>query len=260
MGAGLAVASVVGCGGGNEGPAATAGPSGTPAGTGTAVATGTAGRHGHAPAALEPAKTRGGTIRWFGLDPLTLDTLDPHQTQLAAVYNMQGAVFSKVLKYDDEYEGLIGTDLAETVPEVVDKTTYVIKIRPNVFFHDTERIRNQFPEVAGPPAHGGRRAVQHRPPAQQAESQERPLLPWLPVGVGGHDRDAGWAAGPHPQDHHQGSDSSLQALSGRHLRHHHPQGARGPGQGRHERFRQDDWQRALHLGEVCDPPGGEVCP
>ena len=72
---------------------------------------GHAGGHG-TPAALEPAKTRGGTIRWFGLDPLTLDTLDPHQTQLAAVYNMQGAVFSKVLKYDDEYEGVIGTDLA----------------------------------------------------------------------------------------------------------------------------------------------------
>jgi ABC-type transport system substrate-binding protein len=62
---------------------------------------------------------------------------------------MQGAVFSKVLKYDDEYSGLIGTDLAETVPEVVDKNTYVIKIRPNVFFHDTERIRSQFPQVAG---------------------------------------------------------------------------------------------------------------
>jgi ABC-type transport system substrate-binding protein len=45
--------------------------------------------------------------------------------------------------------GVIGTDLAEAVPEVVDKTTYVIKIRPNVFFHDTERIRGQFPEVAG---------------------------------------------------------------------------------------------------------------
>ena len=142
VGAGLAVASVVGCGGGDEGPAATTSPSGSPAGTGTAVATGT-------PTALEPAKTRGGTLRWFGYDPVTLDTIDPHQTQLGPAYNMQGAVFSKVLKYDDEYEGLIGTDLAETVPEVVDKTTYVIKIRPNVFFHDTERIRSQFPEVAG---------------------------------------------------------------------------------------------------------------
>jgi peptide/nickel transport system substrate-binding protein len=143
VGAGLAVASVVGCGGGGEeGPAGTAAPSGTPAGGGTAAATGT-------PAALEPAKTRGGVLRWYGFDPLTLDTLDPHQSQLGPIYNMQGAVFSKVLKYDDEYEGLIGTDLAESVPEVADKITYVIKIRPNVFFHDTERIRSQFPEVAG---------------------------------------------------------------------------------------------------------------
>jgi len=143
IGAGLAAASVVGCGGGGEeGPAATTGPSGTPAASGTAVATGT-------PTVLEPAKTRGGVLRWFGYDPLTLDTIDPHQTQLGPVYNMQGAVFSKVLQYEDEYEGVIGTDLAETVPEVADKTTYVIKIRPNVFFHDTERIRSEFPEVAG---------------------------------------------------------------------------------------------------------------
>jgi len=142
MGAGLAVASVVGCGDGEEGPAGTAGPSGTPAASGTAAATGT-------PAALEPAKTRGGMIRWFGSDAVPLDTLDPHQSQLGPLYNMQGAVFSKVLKYEDEYEGVIGTDLAETVPEVVDNTTYVIKIRPGVFFHDTERIRKQFPEVAG---------------------------------------------------------------------------------------------------------------
>ena len=141
VGAGLTVLSVVGCGGGGEGPAGTAGPTGT-AGAGAAAATGT-------PVVLEPAKTRGGTIRWFGLDPLTLDTMDPHQTQFGVVYNMHGAVFSKVLKYEDEYAGIIGTDLAETMPEVVDKTTHVIKIRPNVFFHDTERIRSQFPQVAG---------------------------------------------------------------------------------------------------------------
>jgi hypothetical protein len=48
VGAGLAVASVVGCGGGgDEGPAATTGPGGTPVPSGTAMATGT-------PAALEP--------------------------------------------------------------------------------------------------------------------------------------------------------------------------------------------------------------
>jgi peptide/nickel transport system substrate-binding protein len=143
VGAGLALASVVGCGGGGEdGPAGTVGPTGTPGGSATAVGTGT-------PAALEPAKTRGGTFRWFGYDAVPLDTLDPHQSQLGPLYNMQGAVFSKVLQYEDEYEGVIGTDLAEAVPEVVDKTTYAIKIRPNVFFHDTERIRSQFPEVAG---------------------------------------------------------------------------------------------------------------
>jgi peptide/nickel transport system substrate-binding protein len=148
VGAGLAIASVVGCGGGEEGPAATTTPSGTPVGTAITGTTGTPAATG-TPFVLEPAKIRGGTFRWFGYDALPLDTLDPHQTQLGPIYNMQGAVFSKVLKYEDEYEGIIGTDLAETVPEVADKTTYVIKIRPNVFFHDTERIRKDFPEVAG---------------------------------------------------------------------------------------------------------------
>jgi hypothetical protein len=50
-GAGLAALSLVGCGGGEEGPAGTAGPTGTPSATATAVATGT-------PIVLEPAKTR----------------------------------------------------------------------------------------------------------------------------------------------------------------------------------------------------------
>ena len=139
-GAGLAALSLVGCGGGEEkGPTGTAAPAGTP---GTSSATRT-------PFALEPARTRGGTLRWFGYDPLPLDTLDPHQTQLGPLYNMHGAVFSKVLRYEDEYESIIGNDLAEAMPEVVDKTTYIIKIRPNVQFHDTERIRRDFPQVAG---------------------------------------------------------------------------------------------------------------
>ena len=141
VGAGLAALSLVGCGDGGEKAAtstATAGAS--PAATPSPMA-------GLQP--LEAARTRGGILRWMGYDPLPLDTLDPHQTQLGPLYNMHSAVFSKVLKYDDVAEGIIGTDLAESLPETPDNVTYVLKIRPNVRFHDTEKIRKNFPELAG---------------------------------------------------------------------------------------------------------------
>jgi peptide/nickel transport system substrate-binding protein len=98
---------------------------------------------------LEPARTRGGTLRSYGWDALALDTFDPHQTQIGTIYNMHSVVFSKVLKYDDVYEGIIVPDLAESMPEVVDELAYVIKLRPNVTFHDTPAIRSAFPQVAG---------------------------------------------------------------------------------------------------------------
>jgi peptide/nickel transport system substrate-binding protein len=41
------------------------------------------------------------------------------------------------------------TDLAETMPETADKLTYIVKIRPNVRFHDTQKARASFPQVAG---------------------------------------------------------------------------------------------------------------
>ena len=58
-------------------------------------------------------------------------------------------MFSKVLKYRDAYHGIIERDLAEAIPETPDKLSYVIKIRPGVYFHDTEKIRAAFPDVAG---------------------------------------------------------------------------------------------------------------
>ncbi|MDP2950643.1 MAG: ABC transporter substrate-binding protein, partial [Chloroflexota bacterium] len=44
--------------------------------------------------------------------------------------------------------GVIVTDLAVSMPEVVDKTKYVIKIRDGVRFHDNERAR-KYPGLAG---------------------------------------------------------------------------------------------------------------
>jgi peptide/nickel transport system substrate-binding protein len=151
MGAGLAAVSVVGCGGGGEenGPTGTAvstpAPRPSPEGAEPFATLPTIGPRGP----WQPAKTRGGIARWFGFDALPLDTFDPHQTQFGPIYGMHSGVFSKVLMYDDIYDNRIITDLAETMPEVVDELTYVVKLRSNVRFHDTEKIRKNFPNTAG---------------------------------------------------------------------------------------------------------------
>ncbi len=96
-----------------------------------------------------PVKTRGGIYRSFTFDALALDTFDLHQTQFGPIYNMHSAVFSKVLKYDDDVQQIISPDLAESMPEQPDKQTYIIKIRKGVKFHDTPRARQNYPNVAG---------------------------------------------------------------------------------------------------------------
>jgi peptide/nickel transport system substrate-binding protein len=97
---------------------------------------------------LEPAGTRGSLLRAFSYESLPLDTLDPHQTQFGPTYDMHSAVFSKVLKYDSVYDSTISTDLAVSMPEVVDQTTYVIKIHPGATFHDTPSIRDNLRDIA----------------------------------------------------------------------------------------------------------------
>jgi peptide/nickel transport system substrate-binding protein len=101
------------------------------------------------PPPLEPVKTRGGILRWLGNEAITLDTLDPHQSQFGPIFATHAFIFSKILKYQDNYRGVMVTDLAEATPETPDKLTYVIKIRPDVRFHDTDSIRARFPQVAG---------------------------------------------------------------------------------------------------------------
>jgi hypothetical protein len=108
MGAGLAAASLAGCGdGGDEAES-------TPGASLPAVATPqTAAR----PRALEPAKTRGGRLRWFSWYAMPLDTIDPHQSQLGPLFAVHAATFSKVLQYDEPYEGVIGVDLRRRCPK-----------------------------------------------------------------------------------------------------------------------------------------------
>jgi len=153
-GAGLAALSLVGCGGGEEAgpsPSPGASPVASPAATAT---TGVPGTLYHRwgvgpPPPLEPGTARGGVYRWYGYEAMPLDTFDPHQTQFGPTNSMHSAIFSKLLKYWDVYQGVMQPDLAEAIPETPDKLTYVIKIRSGVRFHNTEKMRQQFPQVAG---------------------------------------------------------------------------------------------------------------
>jgi ABC-type transport system substrate-binding protein len=154
-GAGLAALSLVGCEGGGNGGEGTATPGVTATPAVTATPGGASGFESIFECEIsprppwEPATARGGTVRWFGFDALPPDTYDPHQTQLGPIYGMHSGVFSKILKYDDYYDLRMVTDLAEAMPETADKLTYIVKIRPNVRFHDTQKARSSFPQVAG---------------------------------------------------------------------------------------------------------------
>ena len=139
-GAGAAGLAAVGCGGGEEGPA-TASPTAAPSGR----------------SPLTTVGSRGGTYRSFNYDSLVLDTRDPHQTRLGPMMTTQSYIFSKVLNYFDEIQQIMWPDLSSdaqgnpAMPEQVDNLTYVIRLRPNARFHDTAKIRQDWPNTAGRP-------------------------------------------------------------------------------------------------------------
>jgi peptide/nickel transport system substrate-binding protein len=110
------------------------------------------------PAGLTPAPTataaagrakRGGILRAYTFDALSPETFDPHAVAGGPIVSVHSAVFSKLLRYQDEGEGTIAPDLAEALPEQPDELTYVLKIREGVTFHDTPGARAAFPTVAG---------------------------------------------------------------------------------------------------------------
>jgi len=96
-----------------------------------------------------PAADRGGVLRAYNFDSMPHDTFDPHLTQMGPIVNVHAAVFSRLLRYEDERAGTIAPDLAAAMPEQPDETTYVFRIREGVRFHDTPRIRTAFPATAG---------------------------------------------------------------------------------------------------------------
>src|SRR5207302_7604921 len=88
-----------------------------------------------------PVGSRGGTLRAFNFNAMVPDTLDPHVTQAGPIVNVDSAIFSKLLQYDDERAGTIAPDLADGMPEQPDALTYIVRIRDGVHFHDTPAFR-----------------------------------------------------------------------------------------------------------------------
>ncbi len=169
-GTGLAAAAVVGCssdsgdstdptgtgggGGGNGDPTLYCGEDATPGEKYLCIEFDKPvdGRKEFVPA---PADSRGGFLTYIGFDAVVLDRYDPHQTQFGPMYSNQSAVFSKLYRYASHEEPTwdnIYPDLAEDAPEMIEPDeplTYVVKIRKGVKFHDTDKIRSNFPDLAG---------------------------------------------------------------------------------------------------------------
>jgi|FLYL01.1.fsa_nt_gi ABC-type transport system substrate-binding protein len=154
-GTGLAAGAFVGCGGEESGPpSGTGGPSGETVGEqylNIPFEQPVDGRREFVPA---PPDSRGGFLTYIGFDAVVLDRYDPHQTQFGPMYSNQSAVFSKLYRYasheEPTWENIL-PDLAESAPEMIGDPPeeYVIKLRRGVKFHDNERIRKNFPDLAG---------------------------------------------------------------------------------------------------------------
>ncbi|MEX0683676.1 MAG: ABC transporter substrate-binding protein [Dehalococcoidia bacterium] len=161
VGGGLAAAGVVGCSSDEPGGTGGNGDSGQsaalqkflnyPDGTDAEPLDFVDARRPFTPA---PTDSRGGTLTYIGFDPVVLDRYDPHQTQFGPMYSNQSAIFSKLYMYGSHdqptWENII-PDIAESAPEMIGDppTEYVIKIRRGIKFHDTDKIRSNFPDLAG---------------------------------------------------------------------------------------------------------------
>jgi ABC-type transport system substrate-binding protein len=101
-----------------------------------------------------PADSRGGVLTYIGFDPVVLDRYDPHQTQFGPMYSNLSAVFSKLYAYKSHEEPTwenIMPDLAMEAPEMIGDPPleYVVRLRQGVKFHNNDRVRANFPQLAG---------------------------------------------------------------------------------------------------------------
>ena len=69
---------------------------------------------------------------------------DPHRTQSGPLVSVQSLVYSRLLAYESQADGVIVPDLALALPEQPDEQTYVFRLRTDARWHD-------LPPVGGRP-------------------------------------------------------------------------------------------------------------
>ena len=120
-----------------------------------------------------PNPERGGTLRVYNFDAMPYDSIDPHQTAMGPIVNMHAAIYSRLLRYTDEFTG---TDRAG--PRGGDAGAAG---RHDVRVQDPRRrplsrhtsLPRHVPRHRGPPADGRRHQTEHRAPTRSGQSHAR---------------------------------------------------------------------------------------
>ena len=217
-GGGLVAASIVGCGSEDSGP----GNSGSGPASGAENIIDDL-QDITPPDARRPAEpvtpgSTGGFFTYIGFDAVVLDRYDPHQTQFGPMYANQSGVFSKLYRYTSHEEPTwdnILPDLAESAPEMIGDpgapTEYVVKLRRGVKFHDTDKIRSNFPDLAGRELTAEDVIYSYERQTQPGQPAAHLLLPQEPVRD--HRKD-GEDRRLHDQVHDQGPRRAVLPLHG----------------------------------------------
>ena len=223
---GLAVASVVGCGGGSESTTSGGGNRQTVL---NAAVYPNDGRRIFTPA---PQNSRGGTLTYIGFDPVVLDRFDPHQTQFGPMYANQSAIFSKLYMYksheEPTWDNILGPGGERTGDGWQPSGHVYREAAPGRQVPRQRQDPRQLPLARRAGTDGGRRHLQLRSPAQPEQPAARLLLPLQPVRHHRHDGEGGRLHYP-LQD--EGAGGALLPLHGGHQRHDRAEGGRGLGEG-----------------------------
>ena len=234
-GSGLAIGTVVGCGGESAGPGG-AGPAQRTAATTrwlhssstTSIQTtpgGCLSSPRTTPAAAAPSSTSASTRSCS-----TATTRTRHSSVPCTPTSRLSSASSIMYKSHEEptWENIV-PDLAEAQPETPDDLTYIVKLRKGVKFHDTDNIREELPGPGRPRAHRGRRHLQLPPPGEPGQPSARPTTT-APASTPPSTR---WIRSTTTRSRFTTKEPTvaLPPLHGRHQCDDHPQGDRRHGAG-----------------------------
>lgn len=125
--AGAASVAAAGCGGGNDDRLPTA--------TGTVTGTGPSPSQSPRSGPTAISERHGQTLRHTGFVERDA-TFDPHKTQAGPFYGHQSLIFSRLLTYQDQAQGVMVPDLAASLPERPEPGTLVFKLNPGAHWHE----------------------------------------------------------------------------------------------------------------------------